>query len=327
MRTIATFLALAMTPRPMKNKLIYALVFASIWLLFQCAYIVGVTYQASANNRLFLAKIENRIAIDLPKLRLANPKFKTVADARSVVSYINTLNSALENNSSPVSVTSIQGISIQPVPESESNLLTFLQTSDQKIAIGYQIKPLQLFDFISAIPVLLALVMSFLCIRKLLAAKENEKGLIEEAEQPASHQLTIDLKSKSLCYSDSPECIALSNKPFCFYAALIDFCIQDSTANLSNSSDVPEELIQLANKYFYRLIELGHTKRKRPDFGANLDKTLSEIRSALDEIFAEHQEEKELFYPPKAQGEGSRSKLHNYALASIDPTKIVFIGK
>ncbi|QHJ11806.1 hypothetical protein FX988_02042 [Paraglaciecola mesophila] len=309
----------------MKNKIIYGLVFASIWLMFQCAYIVGVTYQTSANNRLFLAKIENRIAIDLPKLRLANPKFKTVADARSVVSYINTLNSALESDSSPVWVTSIQGISIQPAPE--SNLFTSLQTSDQEIAIGYQIKSLQLLDFISAIPVLLALIMSFLCIRKLLAAKENEKGLIEGAEQPASHQLTIDLKSKSLCYSDSPECVALSNKPFCFYAALIDFCMQDSTANLSNSSDVPEELIQLANKYFYRLIELGHTKRKRPDFGANLDKTLSEIRSALDEIFVEHQEEKELFYPPKAQGEGSRSKLHNYALPNIAPNKIVFIGK
>jgi hypothetical protein len=72
---------------------------------------------------------------------------------------------------------------------------------------------------------------------------------------------------------------------------------------------------------------VGNTKRKRPDFGANLDKTLSEIRSVLDEVFQHHVQAKELFYPPKAQGEGSRSKMHNYALANNDPLRIEFIGR
>ena len=82
----------------------------------------------------------------------------------------------------------------------------------------------------------------------------------------------------------------------------------------------------LANKSFGRLIELGHTKRKRPDFNANLDKTLSEIRAALDEVFADFPEEKDTFYPPRAQGEGSRSKQHSYALVSIKEDNIEIIG-
>jgi hypothetical protein len=82
----------------------------------------------------------------------------------------------------------------------------------------------------------------------------------------------------------------------------------------------------LANKSFGRLIELGHTKRKRPDFNANLDKTLSEIRAALDEVFAGYTEEKEIYYPPRAQGEGSRSKQHSYALSEIKLEDIEIIG-
>jgi hypothetical protein len=97
--------------------------------------------------------------------------------------------------------------------------------------------------------------------------------------------------------------------------------------SLKHNNEVPEELLQIANKYFYRLIELGHTQRKRPDFGANLDKTLSEIRSALDEVFKNCIECKEAFYPPKAQGEGSRSKMHNYAILNKDASRVEFIGK
>ena len=77
----------------MKTKLIYVGLFTLIWLIFQFAFVIGVHFQATSNQAQFLANIEKRIAIDLPKLRLANPKFKTVADTRSVSHYISDLNS------------------------------------------------------------------------------------------------------------------------------------------------------------------------------------------------------------------------------------------
>ena len=73
-------------------------------------------------------------------------------------------------------------------------------------------------------------------------------------------------------------------------------------------------------------MDLGHTKRKRPDFNANLDKTLSEIRAALDEVFAGYSEEKAKYCPPRAQGEGSRSKQHSYALPRLYAHEIEVIG-
>ncbi|WP_166423398.1 hypothetical protein [Paraglaciecola sp. 20A4] len=311
----------------MKNKLIYAAVILTTWLVFQIAFVVGVHFQATTNQTQFLASIEKRIAIDLPKLRLANPKFKTVADARSVSSYLGQLNSVLEQQTSPIYVTSIQGIIAPDVKQDVEQWQAYLQTSDQKIVIQYAKKPLMLLDYISVIPILLAIIVSLLFIRKLRSTRHKSVVGQEEQETAHQHQLIIDLKNKTLSYIDSTTSVILPNKPFCFYAALVDFCIHDKSANLSNSSDVPDELAQTANKYFYRLIDLGHTKRKRPDFTANLDKTLSEIRSALDDLFVDHQDEKDQFYPPKAQGEGSRSKLHNYALANLADDKVVFIGK
>ena len=96
---------------------------------------------------------------------------------------------------------------------------------------------------------------------------------------------------------------------------------------LNQNKDVPEELLTLANKYFYRLVELGHTIRKRPNFTNSLEKTLSEIRAALDEVWQEQPEIKETYYPPKAHGEGSRSRLHHYGLKAIEIADIEVIGK
>ncbi|GAC33974.1 hypothetical protein [Paraglaciecola polaris] len=311
----------------MKNKFIYAAVFVLSWLIFQFAFVIGVHFQSTANQTQSLASVEKRIAIDLPKLRLANPKFKTVADSRSVSRYLSDLNAALDLQSSPLYVISIQGIAAPDVIPAKAPLEAYLLTNDQKIVIQYAAKSLTFLDYFGTIPLLLALIISLLCIRKLRTSHNKAATVMDELETIASHQLIIDLKSKTLAYIDTSTAIVLPNKPFCFYAALVDFCIQDKSANLSNSSDVPDELVQTANKYFYRLIDLGHTKRKRPDFAANLDKTLSEIRSALDDIFVDYQDEKEQFYPPKAQGEGSRSKLHNYALPNIKADKVLFIGK
>ena len=311
----------------MKTKLIYVGLFTLIWLIFQFAFVIGVHFQATSNQAQFLANIEKRIAIDLPKLRLANPKFKTVADTRSVSHYISDLNSVLDEQRSPIDVISIQGIVEADIQRAKASRETYLETHDQKITIQYAVNTPSIADYFGLAPLILATLLSYLCIQRLRLTHRNTANLQKELETPVNHQLIIDLKSKSISYVDGTTPIILPNKPFCFYAALVDYCIQDNSANLSNSSDVPEELIQMANKYFYRLIDLGHTKRKRPDFAANLDKTLSEIRSALDEIFVDHQEEKELYYPPKAQGEGSRSKLHNYALPHISAEKVLFIGK
>jgi hypothetical protein len=90
---------------------------------------------------------------------------------------------------------------------------------------------------------------------------------------------------------------------------------------------VPEELQELANKYFYRLVELGHTIRKRPNFNNSLEKTLSEIRAALDDVLNDCPELKELYYPPKAFGEGSRSRMHSYGLVNVSQGNIEIIGK
>ena len=120
--------------------------------------------------------------------------------------------------------------------------------------------------------------------------------------------------------------MTLQNKPLCFYTALVKYCIDNPNESLPPHKDVPHELMALANKCFGRLIELGHTKRKRPDFNANLDKTLSEIRAALDEVFTGYIDEKETYYPPRAQGEGSRSKQHSFALPSIKEDDIEIIG-
>ena len=96
---------------------------------------------------------------------------------------------------------------------------------------------------------------------------------------------------------------------------------------LNQNKDVPDELIDIADKYFHRLIALGHTIRKRPNFSSSLEKTLSEIRAALDDVMAEHIELKAKYYPPKAHGEGSRSKIHSYGLINVALTDIELIGK
>ena len=110
--------------------------------------------------------------------------------------------------------------------------------------------------------------------------------------------------------------------------ALVEFCIENPDVVLNQNKDVPEELLTLANKYFYRLVELGHTVRKRPNFTNSLEKkTLSEIRAALDDVWQDQPEVKDVYYPPKAHGEGSRSRLHHYGLKNITLENIEVIGK
>ncbi|MFT7567826.1 MAG: hypothetical protein ACI846_002139, partial [Pseudoalteromonas distincta] len=158
--------------------------------------------------------------------------------------------------------------------------------------------------------------------------KQFNNAQHQSITEPTPVMLIVDLNDKTLSSSCSAEQkVGLANKPLCFYLALVEYCTNNDDVALSHNKDVPEELLELANKYFYRLVELGHTVRKRPNFNNSLEKTLSEIRAALDEVLSECPEEKELYYPPKAYGEGSRSRLHSYGLANIKKGNIEIRGK
>ena len=119
----------------------------------------------------------------------------------------------------------------------------------------------------------------------------------------------------------------LANKPLCFYLAMLEFCKLNPQANLYLNKELPKELIELADKNFHRLAVLGHIVRKRPNFSNSLEKTLSEIRASLDEILTEHPQLKDKVYPPRAHGEGSRSKLHSYGLQNLSDKDYEVRGK
>jgi hypothetical protein len=83
---------------------------------------------------------------------------------------------------------------------------------------------------------------------------------------------------------------------------MLSYCTQTESPQLFHNKQLPEDFIALANKYFSRLLELGHSRRKRPDFDNNIDKMLSEIRTALDEIMSSDAELKKRFFPAKSPG-------------------------
>jgi hypothetical protein len=300
--------------------------FFSSWLIFQLLFGAGQHYQNNLNKERFIASIEKRVALDIPKLTLANKEFKTAADPLSIQSYLNDVNTTLLELKSPLQIVSLQGIQLNSLPDQEIVVRT-LQTPDQKIVLEMQIIES---EWVSSISLFAPFLAIFITLISYFSRKQKVAiSIVEQAKETevSPQKLSINLKNKSIIFGNAGEAVSLPNKPFCFYAALVDYCMQTDLPNLKHNNEVPEELLQMANKYFYRLIELGHTKRKRPDFGANLDKTLSEIRSALDDVFKDCIECKETFYPPKAQGEGSRSKMHNYAILNKDASRVEFIGK
>lgn len=272
------------------------------------------------------SKVENRLALDLPKLRLANPKFNTVAHVTSIQEYIRSLNEQLKQLNAPIRLTQLQNV--QQMHDVEGTNKNFvLNTSDRNIQVGVLILNQSWHRYLSFYPILAAL-LSFVMLailQRASAARAKQSAALDTL--PVEPKLIINLHDKTIANGIDDKASPLSNKPFCFYMALLQYCLDNPSPKLNHNKNVPDELIALANKYFYRLIELGHTKRKRPDFSTNLDKTLSEIRAALDEVFHDYPEEKDKYYPPKAQGEGSRSKLHNYALEHLNKEKMQFIGK
>lgn len=239
--------------------------------------------------------------------------------------YLGEINGYLANTNYPTRVKSIQGVSQDSfTPEFSEDEKILLRNAEQEISVIFASLPLYSQLSFSVWSFFLALLVA-----PLYAVKQSTTKVPVESETitlPPQPKLVINLRDKTLGNGVNATSVVLQNKPLCFYTALIKYCAMNPDQALPPHKDVPGDLVILANKTFGRLIELGHTKRKRPDFNANLDKTLSEIRAALDEVFNGYNEEKERYYPPRAQGEGSRSKQHSYALPQISLEDVEIIG-
>lgn len=304
------------------------LIFSAALLTFKLSSYV----QQSQHNDLIMADIENRIALDLPRLDLSNRFLKHSGNHDAIAGYLQRLNMQLIQQ--PIQVNTINDVSLALTNNGRESRIGYLETSDQKVAITFLIET-RWWHISDIYIVMILLLLSFLFSKwaelinrtslQYLALKEQTEQLPLVNVQV---KLVIDLQDKVLAINDNAEIKAgLANKPLCFYLALIEFCVEHPDVTLNQNKDVPDELIELANKYFYRLTQLGHTIRKRPNFTNSLEKTLSEIRAALDEVLIEHSQLKEIYYPPKAHGEGSRSRLHSYGLSNIKADDIEVIGK
>ncbi|WP_338023330.1 hypothetical protein [Alteromonas genovensis] len=302
---------------------------AILFLVLQTVAITGqlLSYQSTLQRA--IDKVERRISLDSAFLDVGNQTLQTPVNSFAIWQYTTKLNKELSQRGYPILVKSIQGEEFKSEDITEVNFpkthTTVLKNAEQRIDIEIVSKPTSHALYFSWTALLIALLVTpVFAINTRFTAKQ--RALREEALLPPIPKLIINLEDKTISNGVTDNVVILQNKPLCFYTALVKFCIENPEEPLPPHKDVPSELVALANKSFGRLIELGHTKRKRPDFNANLDKTLSEIRAALDEVFANFVTEKETYYPPRAQGEGSRSKQHSYALPKIALADIEIIG-
>ncbi|CAD2223754.1 conserved exported hypothetical protein [Pseudoalteromonas sp. 3J6] len=313
------------------RKLVSSLGVFILFIVFSLVFYISTTHKQQQVNKLQIAQIEKQIALDLPLLDLSNELLKHSGNKVAIQHYIQTVNTHIQG-------TGIEVISIVPEHEFISSLKTDefirkLNSNNSVVFIALSLKQPH-FSYTRVTVYILLFVVSALIIVMIKQAEiyQRNKKLITEQEPSILESkpliLVINLKSKTLSSSYYPEQeVALANKPLCFYLALVEFCTNNPEIKLNHNKNVPEELLELANKYFYRLVELGHTIRKRPNFNNSLEKTLSEIRAALDDVLNDCPEQKELYYPPKAFGEGSRSRMHSYGLVNVNQGNIEIIGK
>jgi hypothetical protein len=295
-------------------------------------FYISTTHKQQQVNKLQITQIEKQIALDLPLLNLSNELLKHSGNKAALLNYIQTLNTFIDS-------TGIEVVAITPQHEFDASLKTStefireLNSNNSVVFIVLSLKQAYFSPDVVTIYILLfgvSALLMFMMKQSTTYQKNKKLGTEQDSIAPESKSLTlvIDLKSKTLSNSYYPEQqVALANKPLCFYLALVEFCTNNPEAKLNHNKNVPEELLELANKYFYRLVELGHTIRKRPNFNNSLEKTLSEIRAALDDVLNDCPEQKELYYPPKAFGEGSRSRMHSYGLVNVSQGNIEIIGK
>ena len=313
------------------NRVIMPVCFFVLFIVFSLVFYVSTTQKQQQINQLQIAQIEKQIALDLPLLDLSNELLKHSGNKAALQHYIQTVNAQIQG-------TGIQVVAIEPKHEFNLSLKTHefirkLNSNNNVVFIVLSLKQPYFANDVMAIYILLFVISALLIYMiKQAAIYQGDKKLVTGHELNTLESkpliLVINLKSKTLSSSYYPDQhVALANKPLCFYLALVEFCTNNPEIKLNQNKNVPEELLELANKYFYRLVELGHTVRKRPNFNNSLEKTLSEIRAALDDVLNDCPEQKELYYPPKAFGEGSRSRMHSYGLLNVSQGNIEIIGK
>lgn len=301
--------------------------FMLFWLLFQLPFSFGVYMEHQSNLEKSINHIQTRLALDLPRLSLPDKSLNIVGDEVSVINYMKQFNLQLEKLDYSARIDTIKNISFIDVPN-DQYVERILLAPGETITLNISLKSLKVTEYLSVMPLIFALLFIYLTLDHIVIwqSRKSQITAIEE-QQPQQPILIIDLIEKVIINSETKVKTPLANKPLCFYVALSEFCTTNKEIVLNQNKDLPIELTELANKYFLRLIELGHTVRKRPNFSNSLEKTLSEIRAALDEVFIDAPDVKEIYYPPKAHGEGSRSKLHHYGLTSIENQHIQVIGK
>ncbi|PAX99534.1 hypothetical protein CKO50_20185 [Pseudoalteromonas sp. HM-SA03] len=299
-------------------------VFIALALLFSGIFYIS---QSIETNRILKQQKEAvalRVAIDMNRLPVADPFLHYAGNETELREYINSLNTVLEAQDARLTVLDIN---TSGAGQGEKSEVLTLSAPHRNFYVAVSLddsKPKFTFIF--------PLIMAFMAVATISWIRK--KGLsdqrhgIQTSEKLPEFKLVVDLYSKTMTSNrDKLVSVQLANKPLCFYLALVEFCEVNPDTILNQNKEMPKELLDLADKYFYRLVELGHTIRKRPNFTNSLEKTLSEIRAALDEVLDAFPEKKVLFYPPKAHGEGSRSKLHSYGLSGVKKSDIDIIGK
>ncbi|NVK25560.1 MAG: hypothetical protein HWE10_11580 [Gammaproteobacteria bacterium] len=298
------------------------LIFLSLFITLQAAYILGINKSTQYNNQQVAAAIKNKIQQDAHVLSYVLLQGTEYAEFSFLNDYINQLNQELSQQQAKLKISSIS-------PQVINNSALPIQLKDQTLGyVHLQQDTPTLSNYLGIWPLLASLVMTWLL--NAFTPKTNFKQQPPEPEVTVDVPdvwLQIDLKEKKIRNVISGTEVYVANKPLCFYCALVDFCIDNPETFLNPNKELPPEFLALANKYFSRLMDLGHTIRKRPNFSNNVEKTLSEIRAAIDEIFPNDLSKKAIFSPPKAIGEGSRSKAHNVNLQQLELGKITFIGK
>ncbi|MCW8092626.1 hypothetical protein [Alteromonas sp. ASW11-130] len=298
------------------------LLIVTAFVVLQTAVFGGQIIGALALHHQANDRVYERILLDSFYLDVGNDALSTSVNEQDLRSYIHSLNADLREQRLPVRVLSIQDVhnTYDFNADYSHPIIKSFTSSEQHVTIHLANLPLLTYLHFN----LPSLVVSIFLGLALYRTKRSEKSTSpsKRAPKPLTPILIVNLEEKTLINNIDNKVVNLQNKPFCFYAALLQYCINHPNSTLSHQQDIPNELSALCNRVFSRLIELGHTKRKRPDFNANLDKTLSEIRSALDELYIGQPTLKEKYYPPRAQGEGSRSKQHSFALRNLKASDI-----
>lgn len=302
------------------------LFFVGCYLVLQLAFSFGASLQQESNLERGMHAVENRISLDLAHLSLPNPAMNVAGNPGQVREYLDKLNVVIAKQSLPLRVSSLQQVTSADELPATAETIRHLSAPEQTISLGFSVEKPSLLSRLSGYPFVLACLLLFFVRpylkRKLVSVKS---GTLVMASTHIG--LLLDLEQKTIAIGGTQQRVELANKPLCFYLALLTYCKKNPEVRLCQHMQLPQELLQIADKYFFRLVDLGHTVRKRPDFNSNIEKMLSEIRCVLDELFEGYPNEKSMYYPPKASGEGSRSKMHNFALCRLQDAEWEVKGK